>query len=434
MFKKIILHQATINIGTIGHVAHGKSTVIKSITNVQTIRFKNELARNITIKLGYANAKIFKCKNIHCPGPGCFKSTCSGKIKKFFCEQCHYDMQLIKHISFVDCPGHEILMATMLNGASIMDTALLIIAGNEKCPQPQTLEHLAAIEIMKMKNLIILQNKVDLISKEKALKNFNEIKHLKKKKSLEKSIIIPISAQRKFNLDILVEILAKNIKLPPRNLTSSLNFIIVRSFDINKPGCLIENMEGGVVGGSLIKGIIILGQNIEIRPGILCKMKKGEVICFPIKTFVCSLNAEKNILQYAIPGGLIGIKTKIDPTLTRSDRLCGQSLGDIYHLPCIYQKIFVFYKLFKRLLGISNEVFKINPLILNEIIMINIGSFSTGGKIIKKKNNIIELYLTSPICCELDCKLAISRRIEKHWRLIGWGKIKKGISFLITKN
>jgi translation initiation factor 2 subunit 3 len=53
--------QATINIGTIGHVAHGKSTVVKAISGVQTVRFKNELIRNITIKLGYANAKIYKC-------------------------------------------------------------------------------------------------------------------------------------------------------------------------------------------------------------------------------------------------------------------------------------------------------------------------------------------------------------------------------------
>merc|ERR1719230_1127001 len=57
---EVISRQATINIGTVGHVAHGKSTVVKSISGVQTVRFKNELERNITIKLGYANAKIYK--------------------------------------------------------------------------------------------------------------------------------------------------------------------------------------------------------------------------------------------------------------------------------------------------------------------------------------------------------------------------------------
>ena len=55
---EVIQRQATVNIGTIGHVAHGKSTVVQAISGVQTVRFKNELERNITIKLGYANAKV----------------------------------------------------------------------------------------------------------------------------------------------------------------------------------------------------------------------------------------------------------------------------------------------------------------------------------------------------------------------------------------
>ena len=61
---EVISRQATINIGTIGHVAHGKSTVVKAISGVHTVRFKNELERNITIKLGYANAKVRKNKCI----------------------------------------------------------------------------------------------------------------------------------------------------------------------------------------------------------------------------------------------------------------------------------------------------------------------------------------------------------------------------------
>lgn len=80
-----------------------------------------------------------------------------------------------RHVSFVDCPGHDILMATMLNGAAVMDAALLLIAGNEPCPQPQTSEHLAAVEIMKLRNIIILQNKIDLIKQSAALAQHQEI-------------------------------------------------------------------------------------------------------------------------------------------------------------------------------------------------------------------------------------------------------------------
>jgi len=136
-------------------VAHGKSTVVKAISGVQTVRFKNELERNITIKLGYANAKIFRCPC--CPRPGCFRAYSSVKEDNPPCEQCRAPMELVRHVSFVDCPGHDILMATMLNGAAVMDGALLLVAANETCPQPQTSEHLAAVEIMRMKDIIILQ-------------------------------------------------------------------------------------------------------------------------------------------------------------------------------------------------------------------------------------------------------------------------------------
>ncbi|KAG5458917.1 MAG: elongation factor, GTP-binding domain-containing protein [Olpidium bornovanus] len=163
--------------GTIGHVAHGKSTVVKAISGVQTVRFKNELERNITIKLGYANAKIYKCQNPECPRPGCYRSYRSDKEEHPQCERsgCGHKMQLIRHVSFVDCPGHDILMATMLNGAAVMDAALLLVAANESCPQPQTSEHLAAIEIMKLKHIIILQNKIDLIKESAAEEHHQSI-------------------------------------------------------------------------------------------------------------------------------------------------------------------------------------------------------------------------------------------------------------------
>jgi translation initiation factor 2 subunit 3 len=98
---EIIARQATINIGTIGHVAHGKSTVVKAISEVQTVRFKNELERNITIKLGYANAKIYKCDNPECPRPTCYKSYKSEKEVDPPCERegCAGRYRLLRHVS-----------------------------------------------------------------------------------------------------------------------------------------------------------------------------------------------------------------------------------------------------------------------------------------------------------------------------------------------
>jgi translation initiation factor 2 subunit 3 len=99
---EIIARQATINIGTIGHVAHGKSTVVKAISGVQTVRFKNELERNITIKLGYANAKIYKCDNEECPRPTCFRSYKSDKEVDPACERegCSGTYRLLRHVSY----------------------------------------------------------------------------------------------------------------------------------------------------------------------------------------------------------------------------------------------------------------------------------------------------------------------------------------------
>ena len=79
-------------------------------------------------------------------------------------------------------------------------------------------------------------------------------------------------------------------------------------------------MQGGVAGGSILRGVLREGDEIEIRPGIMTK--SGD--CVPIHSRIVSLFAEKNTLKYAVPGGLIGVGTKIDPILTRSDRLVGQ--------------------------------------------------------------------------------------------------------------
>lgn len=82
--QEVISRQATINIGTIGHVAHGKSTLVKAISSVHTVKFKYEKVRNITIRLGYANAKIFKCPK--CPAPSCYKSYPSDKADIAKCD------------------------------------------------------------------------------------------------------------------------------------------------------------------------------------------------------------------------------------------------------------------------------------------------------------------------------------------------------------
>ncbi|RKP29228.1 eukaryotic translation initiation factor 2 gamma subunit [Metschnikowia bicuspidata] len=429
---EIINRQATVNIGTIGHVAHGKSTVVRAISGVQTVRFKDELERNITIKLGYANAKIYKCDNELCELPGCYRSFKSDKEIRPKCQQlgCDGRYQLVRHVSFVDCPGHDILMSTMLSGAAVMDAALLLVAGNELCPQPQTSEHLAAIEIMKLKHVIILQNKVDLMREESAMEHQKSILNFIRGTIADGAPIVPISAQLKYNIDAVNQFICDYIPVPPRDFLASPRLIVIRSFDVNKPGAEIDDLKGGVAGGSILSGVFKIGDEIEIRPGIATKDDNGRIQCKPISSYTVSLFAENNDLKFAVPGGLIGVGTKIDPTLCRADRLVGQVVGSKNSLPSIYSDIEINFFLLRRLLGVktngAKQGAKVRNLENNEVLMVNIGSTATGARVVAVKADMARLQLTSPACTEVNEKIALSRRIEGHWRLIGWATIKKG--------
>ncbi|KAG8764931.1 hypothetical protein FRC12_007797 [Ceratobasidium sp. 428] len=338
-------------------------------------------------------------------------------------------MKLMRHVSFVDCPGHDILMATMLNGAAVMDAALLLVAGNETCPQPQTSEHLAAVEIMKLNHIIILQNKVDLIREQAAIEHHKSIVQFVKGTIAENSPIVPISAQLKYNIDAVNEYILRTIPTPTRDFTSSPRLIVIRSFDVNKPGAEVDELRGGVAGGSILQGVLRVGQEVEIRPGIITKDNEGKVWCRPIFSKIISLLAERNELKFAVPGGLIGVGTRIDPTICRADRLVGQVLGAVGELPSVYTELEISFFLLRRLLGVKTEdkkQTKVSKLAKNDVLMVNIGSTSTGGRVMSTKGDLAKILLTSPACTEVGEKVALSRRIDKHWRLIGWGSVRRG--------
>lgn len=307
-----------------------------------------------------------------------------------------------------------------------MDAALLLIAGNESCPQPQTSEHLAAIEIMKLENIIILQNKVDLMREEVTQQHYESILKFIRGTVAEKSPVVPISAQLKVNVDAVLDAIVHTIPVPVRDLSLEPRMIVIRSFDVNKPGAEIDDLKGGVAGGSILHGVLKLGDEIEIRPGIVSRDNSGALKCTPLFSKVISLNSEGNDLKYAVPGGLIGVGTQIDPTLCRADRLVGFVLGLKGKLPDIYSEIEINFYLLRRLLGVKTadgKQAKVAKLAKNEVIMVNIGSTSTGAKVAAIKNDAAKLILTSPVCTDIGEKVALSRRIDKHWRLIGWATI-----------
>ncbi|KAH7820220.1 Translation initiation factor 2 subunit 3 [Monocercomonoides exilis] len=442
----IISMQATINIGTIGHVAHGKTTLVKAISGVHTIKHSHEKMRNITIKLGYANAKIFKCDNPFCPPPGCYRSFGSGKQEGFPCQRegCGGVMRLIRHISFVDCPGHDILMATMLSGAAVMDAALMLIAANESCPQPQTQEHLSAIERMDVKNFLVVQNKIDLLKKSEVIERSEEIRKFVKGTAAEKLPIIPASAQLGINVDLVAQHLVTHIPIPVRDFISPPRLIVIRSFDVNKPGTTVENIQGGVVGGSLLCGVLKIGMQIELRPGIVETTSHPSLSLSSsssssatasvgkmrfLRSVITSLHTENNELKFAVPGGLIGVGTEIDPSRSKADHLVGQVLGIPGYLPSTYTLIEIRYSLLYYVVGVTTEkdsTRKVEELSVDEVILCNIGSHSESATVKKVKEGVCRLQLNNPVCTEVGERITLSRKIDKRWRLIGNGEITRG--------
>ncbi len=398
-----------VNIGTIGHIAHGKTTLVYQLTGKKTQEHSEEIKRGLTIRLGYADFIIRKCKK------------CKRYTVKKKCEYCKGETEVVRGVSFVDAPGHETLMATMLTGAATMDGAILVIAANEPCPQPQTKEHLLALEISGVKNIIIVQNKIDLVSQERAKESYNEIKQFVKGTIAENAPIIPISAQYGANIDVLLETIEKVIPTPKRDLKAEPIFLIARSFDVNKPGTNVLKMHGGVVGGILKQGKLKVGDKIEILPGRKIE-KENKTIWEPIFSKIDSLNVGGVSTKELVPGGSSGIGTELDPSVTKSDSLVGQVVGLKDKMPPVWYKLKLKVNLLHRVVG-SKEELEIHPLRTNEPLMINAWTARSVGIITSAHKDIIELNLKLPICISKDERIVISRRIGQKWRLVGYGVI-----------
>ncbi|MCX8175320.1 MAG: translation initiation factor IF-2 subunit gamma [Candidatus Micrarchaeota archaeon] len=397
--------QAEVNIGMVGHVDHGKTSLTRALTGKWTDTHSEELKRGITIKIGYADTTFYKSKD------GTSYATAMQAEK----EKGRWEVS--RHVSFLDAPGHETLMTTTIAASSIIDGAVLVIAANEDCPQAQTEEHLQVLDILGIKKVVVVQNKIDLVSKEKALENYRQIKKFLSGSSCEDAPIIPISANYNANIDKLVEAIEKTIPTPKRDETLPARMYVARSFDVNKPGCDISKLRGGVLGGSLSQGKLRVGDEIEMRPGITKKAKDKESV-EPIVLRVNALMAGGEAVQEAKPGGLIGVSTGLDPALAKSDHLVGNIIGAKGTLPPVLYEIEVEYTLLKRE-GLENPAIK--P---SEPIVISAGTATSVGAVLKLKGNSMQLKLKRPICAERGGKVAITRRLGNRWRLSGFGIIK----------
>ena len=399
----------SVNIGLFGHVDHGKTTLVEAVTGKWADVHSEEMKRGITIRLGYAETTFYKCKK--CEEPNCYCTTNK-------CPTCFGDTEPIRTISFVDAPGHNALMATVLSGASLIDGALLIISADEECPQPQTAEHLMTLDIVGIKRIVIVQNKIDRVSVEKVKENYKQIKKFVKGTVAENAPIIPISAFQRVNIDALIQTIEKEIPTPERDLEASPRMHIARSFDVNKPGTELKKVSGGVLGGSLIKGVFNIGDKIEIRPGFPAG---GEYM--PLKTEITALQKFGKNLKEAGPGGLIGVGTKLDPSLAKSDCLAGNIAGRVDDLPPMWNDLMLEVNLMKSVIGINQNT-KVSAISTNEPLMITSGTGRTVGVVTSARENVAEVKLKAPICADKGDKVAIFRQFGGRWRLIGFGVIK----------
>ena len=401
-------YQPCVNIGTAGHVDHGKTTLVEAITGIWTSAHSEELKRGITIRVGYADAAFYKCPSCEPPIGYSTSPKCPG---------CGGKSELQRVVSFVDSPGHESLMANMLSGTAVMDGAVLVIAANEDVPKPQTREHFLALQILGIKSLVIAQNKADLVSYEDAMDNYKKIKNFIKGSLAEKTSIVPVSAQHKLNIDAVIQAIEENIPTSKRDPNTEPVMHVLRSFDVNRPGASAKEIKGGVLGGSLVQGEFNVGDEIEIRPGIYDERKARYE---PIATTIASLGTGAGLVDTVKPGGLVAIGTKLDPNYTKSDSLVGSLIGKPNTLPKEQESVTIDTQLFDTAVG-TPELVKVDPIKMNEQLRLNIGTAAVLATTKSVRDSKVEVKFRRPVCVLEKSRIAISRKIVDRWRLIGAG-------------
>ncbi|MFC7156603.1 translation initiation factor IF-2 subunit gamma [Halomarina halobia] len=401
--------QPEVNIGLVGHVDHGKTTLVQALSGEWTDQHSEEMKRGISIRLGYADATFRQCPGMDAPECYTVEETCPDGSES----------EVLRTVSFVDAPGHETLMATMLSGAAMMDGAVLLVAANEPVPQAQTAEHLMALDIIGIENIVIAQNKVDLVDADRARENYREIEAFVEGTVAEDAPVVPISAQQEVNMDLLIQAIEESIPTPERDPDADARMQVARSFDVNRPGTTFDGLMGGVLGGSLTQGRLRVGDELEIRPGRRVE-EGGQAEYLPVTTSIRSLQAGGEIVDEVSPGGLLGVGTGLDPSLTKGDSLAGQVAGPPGSLPPTWHQFTMDVELLDRLVGSEEDI---DPISTGEPLMLTVGTATTVGAVTSARTDECEVKLKRPVCATPGAIIAINRRVGTRWRLIGIGTL-----------
>lgn len=405
------------NLGTLGSVSDGKSEMIYQLSGgdqnsgIRTQRDSREKKRNITIKAGYANIKLWKCEE-------CFTLYSSKEsLIEYKCDNCdNNNCTINNHISFVDCPGHQELIETMMSSISLMKGAIVIVSVVEPLKQkPQLIQHLISAKVSNLDKLIICMNKCDLVPINIVKERKTELDELLKKLDIKPLVIIPTSFTHRLGIDYLVKAIDFFFSNCENETNDKTLFRITRSFDINPPGINYEMIKGGCIGGSLISGSLKINDEVEINPGILTKKKDGRYTCEPIITKLLSFESDKIKLDSVEPGGLVGILTNIDPYYCKNDLLKGNIITPIGQSLPIYHEIKIKFNKIDEFDGIwipknGDKTF------------LQIGNMFTEARLEKVKGETMTFQLMKPICIDNDSKIMVCIK-QPILKIVGIGNL-----------
>jgi len=313
-------------------------------------------------------------------------------------------------------------MVTMLSGAALFDGALFVVDSRAAFPQLQDAEHLLAASILGVKKIVVAQNKIDLMTRERALKNYGEMVEGLKGTAAEGADIVPVSGQHLINIDSLIQVIEKKIPTPARDLSKPAFMPVLRSFDVNPPGASADKIKGGVIGGSLLQGALNVGDEVELKPGVLRRENDAKSGYTPLVAEVKGIRIGGKAVNSARSGGLLGVETTLDPSLARADGLTMNIAGSPGTLPPVWDNLVLQYQLFEKVIG-ATEHAAVKPLVEKEPLVLNVYSAVTSGIVSERSHEDVTIRLSQPVCARGGDNATISRRIGAGWRLIGFGKI-----------
>jgi translation initiation factor 2 subunit 3 len=313
-YSQVERNQPLAVLGMAGSVACGKSTLTKVITGVTTQKHSSELINNASIKLGYTNLKIYHDGE---------KYICNPKVV-------NDNYKLVKHLSISDAPGHNSYFASMISGSKFMNLCLFLISGINGI-EPQTHQHIKVLKSLGTKNISMIITKCDQIKNslafneiyDKVIDLLDEYYPCDEEHDNIEPPIIPISNTNQTNINDVIDYIM-SIPYPDLNKDNRINkkssLVILRTFDVNKPGYSIDRLVGATIGGALTQGNVMVNDLICILPGL----KLSDNTYKPLITKIVTLRSDRDSLEIAIPGGFVAISTTLDPSLSKDDKLVGQ--------------------------------------------------------------------------------------------------------------